>query len=825
MTSLTDKAILLGADNRPQMLEKDMYDSWKSRMELYMLNRQHVRMTLESVERGPLLWPSIEENGVTRLKKYSELSTTEPIQADCDVKATNIILQGLPLEVFALVSTYKYKICIQLTLINFMSIWVNMSIMPMKLVIPPTSTSTTSIKQYHPLHYASQAPSTTPLLLTYPSNDFQSSMNHNGYNPSCSMPHVEYAPAVYQQSEFSSPDTWLDEALEFLADLGITETSSTQYAVTNNVAYQDDDLDAYDPDCDELNSTKIALMANFSHYGSDNLVEVQNQDNVYNNVLYQEVQETSTSEQSNILNKSKTKIISDSNIISYSRYMNESQYTTVQNSSSHALQDDLILSVIEQLKTQVVNCIKINQDNKNVNEVLTAELGRYKNQERNLKEKNNVDNASKEEYQNIDRELALEKQALGDVNAYRRELFQNDSETKRTNNVRKKVNTKPVDYAAFNQLSKDFETRFVPLAELSAEQAFWFRYSVQPEEPNLSVSTAIVEVRKELPKVSMVNSSLRKLKFHLASFDMVVKERTTVTATTKGTWGFEHTKACFRDDIIPFLKALKEFFNSFDQVLIDELTEVQNVFNQIEHDTVKVCERCVPIEIELQKNFINKKCYDTLFKKFNTLEKHCISLEVDNQLKKENQQRNNSFSKQSAPTFDQLFEINDLKAQSQEKDTVIVKLKERLKSLSGNVQDGKIKRELEEIETINIELDHKVTKLVAKNEHLRQTYKQLYDSIKSLRVQSKEQFLVIKTLKETLSKLKGKAVVNEAVPLHFIDPELLKIDVAPLAPKLRNNMTAHIDYLRHTQDKTTTLREIVESERLLNPLNISLDYA
>nr|GEZ74944.1 hypothetical protein [Tanacetum cinerariifolium] len=76
-------------------------------MEMYMLNRQHGRMILESVENGPLFWPIIKENGVTRLKKYSELSTTEAIQADCDVKATNIILQGLPLEVYALVSTHK----------------------------------------------------------------------------------------------------------------------------------------------------------------------------------------------------------------------------------------------------------------------------------------------------------------------------------------------------------------------------------------------------------------------------------------------------------------------------------------------------------------------------------------------------------------------------------------------------------------------------------------------------------------------------------------------------------------------------------------------
>nr|GFB53727.1 Gag-Pol polyprotein [Tanacetum cinerariifolium] len=55
MASLADKAIFSGADNRPPMLEKDMYDSWKSRMELYMLNRQHDRMILKSVEQGPIL--------------------------------------------------------------------------------------------------------------------------------------------------------------------------------------------------------------------------------------------------------------------------------------------------------------------------------------------------------------------------------------------------------------------------------------------------------------------------------------------------------------------------------------------------------------------------------------------------------------------------------------------------------------------------------------------------------------------------------------------------------------------------------------------------
>nr|GEV76803.1 hypothetical protein [Tanacetum cinerariifolium] len=94
------KAILSGANNRPPMLEKDMYDSWKSIMELYMMNRQRGQMILESIKNGPFIWHMIEENGVTRPRKYSKLTSSEAIQDDCNVKATNIILQRLPPEVY-----------------------------------------------------------------------------------------------------------------------------------------------------------------------------------------------------------------------------------------------------------------------------------------------------------------------------------------------------------------------------------------------------------------------------------------------------------------------------------------------------------------------------------------------------------------------------------------------------------------------------------------------------------------------------------------------------------------------------------------------------
>ncbi|GJR41207.1 retrovirus-related pol polyprotein from transposon TNT 1-94 [Tanacetum coccineum] len=148
--------------------------------------------------------------------------------------------------------------------------------------------------------------------------------------------------------------------------------------------------------------------------------------------------------------------------------------------------------------------------------------------------------------------------------------------------LEKKVNTTPVDYVVLNQLSQDFEKQFVPQTELSAEQAFWSQNSMNSSDPSPSCRPTKVEVPKELPKVSMVNTSLKKLKHHLAGFDVVVKERTTATAITEGSWGFEHTKSCFRNEIIVFEKALKDLFNTFNQYLIDELSEVQNVFHQME---------------------------------------------------------------------------------------------------------------------------------------------------------------------------------------------------------------------------------------------------
>ncbi|GKA49156.1 hypothetical protein Tco_0742114 [Tanacetum coccineum] len=124
-----------------------------------------------------------------------------------------------------------------------------------------------------------------------------------------------------------------------------------------------------------------------------------------------------------------TKITSDSNIIPYSQYVIESQQAIVQNSNSSAQQDDLILSVIEQLKTQVANCTKINLENKSVNDTLTAELERYKEQVKVLKEGQNVDLRSKDNVSDTcaqSVEIDLLKQTLSEHLKEKESLLQTD---------------------------------------------------------------------------------------------------------------------------------------------------------------------------------------------------------------------------------------------------------------------------------------------------------------------------------------------------------------------------------------------------------------
>nr|GEU98572.1 hypothetical protein [Tanacetum cinerariifolium] len=382
-----------------------------------------------------------------------------------------------------------------------------------------------------------------------------------------------------------------EKELEFLADPGIAEGPVAQTIITHNAAYQADDLDAYDSDCDDFSTAKAVLMANLSSYGLNVLFEIPHSESTHTDMLNQSVQEMLYSEQTHLEKEAK-------NI-------------------------DIEIDLKKKVKELDNIVCKMGQYAQTVH-MLTNPQVFYDN---NL------------------------KQALG---------FQNPFYLKKAQQIR------PMLYDG----------------------------SVIAKETNV-ISIADSE------KTLMLEEESRS--------KMLVKQND------------------------PMLQTLHPNTDQFAS-------------SPVKIKAPRELPKCLELEAKLikQHNMVEKDEYNRLSKK--------------------------------------------LKAELQAKDTPIKKLKANIKRLNKSFTTNSVKKDIDEIETINIELEHRVTKLIAENEHLKQTYKQLYDSIKPSCVQA----------------------IEHAESL---------LDLVTLAPKDKNNRETHIYYLKHTMKQAAILTEIVEQAKSLNPLD------
>nr|GEX69765.1 hypothetical protein [Tanacetum cinerariifolium] len=336
------------------------------------------------------------ENGVTKPRKYSELTHAETIQADFDFKATNVILQGLPPE------SPQYG------------------------------------SPYHSKQYSTN-PSSTALSITYLSNYYPIIINQ-------SITQLEYAPTINQQSqqpEFPQLDSGLTvlvfkqgddpiDAINYMMSF-LSAVVTSRYPTTNNqlrnlsnprqqatindekitlqqvqerqISFYTGTTRTYTPGANGSNSRKQMTVICYNHKGEGHMSKQcikpkKKRDDAWfkDKVLLVQAQANGR-----ILHEEELAFLVDPGITEVALMENLSLYgsdvlakAAVQNSNSSAQQDALILSVIEQLKTQVINCTKINLYIKSVNDTLTAELERYKEQVKVLKEGQNVDLKSQE---------------------------------------------------------------------------------------------------------------------------------------------------------------------------------------------------------------------------------------------------------------------------------------------------------------------------------------------------------------------------------------------------------------------------------------------
>ncbi|GKB56885.1 hypothetical protein Tco_0913071 [Tanacetum coccineum] len=456
--TLAEYMILFGADNRPPMLDKDLYDSRKSRTELYMQNREHRRMILESVKNGPLIWPMVEENGIAKdLWEESSLMMQGHIFDKEERRGLELPFgdSGFTVPVFSLGD--DPIACPNKAMAFLMAL------------------------------ASSRFPSTNNQLRTsYNLRNQATIQDGRGYRATssgetraklfwqCTQPKRTRNVVWYKEkamlAEAQEAGQILDEEqLAFLADPGIL-ADQAQTIIPHNAAFQTEDLDTFDSDCDDLSTAQAVLMANISNYGSDIISEVPN---------------------------SKT-------------YLND-----MDNQSVHALQD------FEQ--TPVMD------------------------------------------------------------------FTDNEISTKDPEVIAKKISHKPIDYEKLNRLTDDFGKRFSPQQELSVEQAFWF-HILNPSIESSFTPPVIVEVPSELPKVSLVNASLKKLKFHLTQFDSVMKKRTTPNALKEensvAKLLSENERLC--NEINHVKQVFKDQFDSIKQICVRHKEQSNSLINKLNLKSMEI---------------------------------------------------------------------------------------------------------------------------------------------------------------------------------------------------------------------------------------------
>ncbi|GKA34747.1 hypothetical protein Tco_0721176 [Tanacetum coccineum] len=447
-----------------------------------------------------------------------------------------------------------------------------------------------------------------------------------------------------------------EEQLAFLADLGIP-ASKALTIIPHNVAFQTKDLDTYDSDCDDLSTAQAVLMANISNYGSDVISEVPNSETYLNDMDNQSVHALQDFEQSPVMDFTDNEISSDSNIIPYSQYLQETQQATVQDTNLQAQQDSMILSVIEQMSEQMINHVnnweKANKEQNN--ESITAELERYKERVKTFEQRLNIDLSSREKM--IDSQMddmIREKLALKE---------QIDSLEQNLSKQIKEKESLFKTFTVFKNESKEKENKYM--------------------ENEIDLEKKIKELDNIVYKVGQSAQTVHMLTKPQAFYDN----------THKQALGYQnpfYLKKAQRIKPTLYDGAVMSKTHVAMPVIDDEETLILE-----EESRSKMFEKAK--DPEVIANLVNASLKKLKF--------HLTQLD-------------SVVKKRTTPSAleEEYFEINDLKARLQDKDKTISKLKDTIKYLRENTKEENVNHDKWEIEPINKELENSVAKLLSENE-------------------------------------------------------------------------------------------------------------
>ncbi|GKB29812.1 hypothetical protein Tco_0869213, partial [Tanacetum coccineum] len=262
MTTLAEHIIVAGAENRPLMLEKSMYDSWASRICLFIKGKKHGRMMLDSIDNGPLVYPTIEEDRQTRPKKYFELTEAQQLQDDCDVQAT--------ISFF----TVFHPMCMHLlTIKRQLRIFVQVNTKFLNALPPEWSKFVTDVKLAKSF-YTTKYDQLYAYLSQHERHANEVRIMRERYPVPLALATIQDGRVTVQQVQGRQAQSFASTGNRGIATTTRGNYAASQPRVVKCYNYQGErhmteDLDAYDSDCDAISLAKAVLMINLSSCNSD----------------------------------------------------------------------------------------------------------------------------------------------------------------------------------------------------------------------------------------------------------------------------------------------------------------------------------------------------------------------------------------------------------------------------------------------------------------------------------------------------------------------------------------------------------------------------
>ncbi|GKA42545.1 hypothetical protein Tco_0735205 [Tanacetum coccineum] len=486
-----------------------------------------------------------------RARVFTDLSAEEKERYKADIRATNILLQGIPKDIYTLINHYTDAKAYYGTMNNARG-----SVVAGNAGVRTRGCNVNPVIKHKPI----------------------SATTINGL--------------VHIARRMS-----LAKALPVFI---LLQDNELLYASPENLQYwmknSSDQCDAFDSDVDEAPNIQTMFMVNLSSedpiydeagpsYDSNTPFEVQDHDTFVDHMdEYHEVHEMQNDVQHNYVVDSDAEYASDSNIILYNQYMEDNEEHVVQSNVS-SVRNDALMSIIDDMHEQGVQSMSANKQVKVVNDTFDdSELADIRNWRGETSLKSELHIVQMQLRSTVDHNKSMKEE----VTTLKKDFKQKeDKYIEEFLDIKKLKEKKKVAIGYKN-----------PLCLTRAKQVQSALYN-GTEIVMTNHKPAVVHDSEETLEIAELTRKrmYEKMKKPL-EFDKTCKKRITPTGLTEGERGFEQTKRCYLTEVIPFFKTLKQHFEGVQKALFKEVKGMEEIFDQIsaEVDQNTMDKQCAEIE-------------------------------------------------------------------------------------------------------------------------------------------------------------------------------------------------------------------------------------